>query len=302
MAAQKLNFEGVTLPVDLGRGMILRLSDDEETETLSTFLGTGLFAPRKIDGRYVCLQREPEFADEKQWPMRVRPALALLPDEIIFHAETPRLCRLADGQMSVSSVMRRGGHWADGVYEASNFLTTTEVIVDEATLRRVRALQEYPLDADPFMRSFGSAHNSKRNSEFRFVTYMSIVEGLIGHGKGGREIRENISKKMTYFYKFIWPTLKLAEGLPQPRFPDGREIKELDGAWSDLYKIRNMVAHGQGDELSWGKKLSECKDGFSTLQSATRGDAANLLDYGVKSLLYWHFERPDEQQCFSGIT
>lgn len=131
---------------------------------------------------------------------------------------------------------------------------------------------------------------------------MSIVEGLIGVNDERAPKRDNIASKMEYFYRYVWPTLDLAAGLGPPKFRDERAIIDLRGAWSDLYRIRNLVAHGGGNELVWGKPLKETVKKLGTLGDTNRGEAADLLEYGVKSLLYWHLERPEEREAFSNIV
>lgn len=302
LAAHPLSIKGVELPVDLGRGVTMRLTNDEETETISEYLGLGERTRLKHDGSYVCLQVADHWKDERENPPRIRAALALLPDEIVFRSETIQMRRI-DGEMRVGMRMERANDFGARILQAHfPMISAAPIPFDKSILNRVRKLVEYPLDSDPYIRTFDSAHNAVPNSEFRFVTYMSIVEGLIGVNDERTPKRDNIASKIEYFYRYIWPTLDLSEGLDLPKFEDGRKIADLQGAWSDLYRIRNLVAHGGGNDLAWGRPLKENIKKLGTLGDSTRSGAMNLLDYGVKSLLYWHLERPEERAAFSNIV
>jgi len=302
LAAHPLLFEGVELPVDLGRGVTLRLTDKEETETVFDYLGLGERTRLKHNGKYVCLQVAEAWKDEKENPPRIRAALSLLPNEIVFRSEVIQMRRI-DGKMRVGMRIERANDFGARILQA-HFLPVSMVPIrfDQSSYARVRKLVEYPLDTDPFVRAFESAHKTAPNSEFRFVAYMSIVEGLIGVNDERTPKRDNIASKMEYFYRYIWPALDLAEGLDPPKFKDGRKITDLRGAWSDLYRIRNLVAHGGGNDLAWGKPLKESVNKLGTLGDLNRGCAADLLAYGVKSLLYWHLEKPEERDAFSNIV
>lgn len=301
LAAQTFTFSGFDLPVDLGRGVVLRYTNDAETDAISNYLGFPDGSRLKTNDHFVCFERIGEYSDESQWPLRTRHAFAMLPTEIFFRSEVPQM-RDTDSGLVVGARSQRYRELGARIHESGNFIPTHPVEFTKSTLERVKLLHTFELDSDPFVHSFENAHNSLPNSIFRFVNYMAIVEGLLTPSKEIKNIRNNIASKMAYYYSFIWPTLKLSESLPLPTFKNGKQITDHDGVWNDLYKLRNHTVHG-GASLAHGKPLGELiPNKFGPLQHATLGDAANLLDYGLKSLLYWHLERPDQRRCFSEIA
>jgi len=302
LAAHPLLFEGVELPIDLGRGVTMRLTDAEETETVHEYLGSNSRTRLKHDGDYVCFQVAEDWKDERENPLRIRAAMALLPDEIVFRSEIIQIGRV-DGKMCVVRRAERADDFGARILQA-HFAPVKLIPVhfDQNVYNRVRKLVEYPLDSDPYIRAFESAHNAVPHSEFQFVTYMSIVEGLIGADDERAPKRDNIATKIEYFYRYIWPTLELAQNIGPQRFKDGREIADLRGAWNDLYRVRNLVAHGGGNKLKAAALLKDAVNKTGTLSNIDRFEAIRLLDFGVKSLLYWHLERPEERAAFSRIV
>jgi len=304
LAAHKIFFQGVSLPLDLGQGIILRYTDAEESNAIAEYLGFPRRSELFVENGYVCFEKEPEFQNEKHFPLRVRRAGFLLPEAILFGSEIVQL-KNQQGELQVGFSAERTEDCGARALETSNYLVAKKVVFDEFTLQRVRKLATYRLNTDAFISSFVSAHNALPSSVFRIVSYMSIVEGLIGTKKETANMRSNIASKMPYFFKNIWPGLELAIGLPTtPHYNNGREITDIEGVWSDLYQLRNLVVHGDGDKLSGGTELRHCANDieFSALQDATWHDAFDILDFGLKALIYWQLEDPSARESFSQIV
>jgi len=93
----------------------------------------------------------------------------------------------------------------------------------------------------------------------------------------------------------------VADGLSSPKYKNGRTILDIRGAWSDLYQLRNLVAHGKGGRLEKGSLIKDAIERPSAFGDMAYQDALNILDYGVKSLIYWNFEKPDARERFAEI-
>jgi len=275
----------------------------EETDAIAEYLGFPRRSELKVRNDYICFEKDPEFQNEKQFPLRIRRACLLLPDEILFRSEIVQLINQS-GQLQVGFRAERAEDCGARMLETSNFLAAKEVSFNDATLMRLIRLMSYRLDSDPFMSSFVSAHNSLPNSVFRIVTYMAIVEGLVGADKEIGQMRENIASKMLYFFHRVWPNLDLAADLPGPQYSNGRDITDIEGAWNDLYRLRNLIVRGEGDILLSGVPLKQCVNSveFIALQDIPWHQAFEILEFGLKALLYWQLEDPAARHSFSQIV
>lgn len=306
LLAHKLSLtSNITLPVNLGRGATLRKTTEAETVAIRKHLKAVEYSYLLSDGVYLCIEMGEPYKNEMIHPQRIRHALALLYDEIVLWRDLIKLDQKPNGEMLVRSIGERTHTFFP---DQSPHLTTSRLLlrqydakIDKNLIDKIKILQSYNLSENPYVKMFAEAHKISPVSSFKFLGYMSIIEGIIGTENQTTRISDNISTKLDYFFKNIAPRLKLTSDINLPKQKGGKRLTDHASAWKDIYKIRNCIAHGDGNRLKPGKKIKEILDGVRCLAEFHTGDALKLLDTGVKSLIYWHLERPEEVADFKKI-
>lgn len=287
-----------------GRGVVVRQTTTEETNAIKKYLPWARLRPfPKMNGNFICVERNGKWKNERKNPEQFLRALALLPRPIYLFPEVIELCRSpANNELVQCGQFRRAETVGSSAREAGGFLYSHFSIFNKTEFQRLRRLHKFGLAQDAFVDQFVAVQNILPNSNFRFVANMSIIEGMIGPTRQSKNIRENISSKLSYFYQHIFPNIKLADKMKLPQLRKDVPIRDFTAVWRDIYRIRNMVAHGDGGKLKPGETLKEIYEGFGSLQDSSTYHASEILEHGVRCLIYWHLESPDTVKNFREIS
>lgn len=206
-------------------GLDLTISDGVEiractdSETTAVLQSYPRFTPVKQNGKekVFCIAAPP---DERSNWLHVLPLLLF--DEIQVHS-SPKI-KIKDGEFRVAGSITRYPNAYARDHLPQHLVVNRQVTLDKNTMEMLRLLKELHIEKNPFVGLFADAWTITPNSPFRILAFISLVEGMISSDNTKSTGSENISTKMEYFYREVWPSLKSAEYNKVPSRANGSGV------------------------------------------------------------------------------